>query len=61
MKLETITINGTEYFQFVKIGGAEDNFINTVGDIFSLNADINYERAKFKEAIEFWKMKTIKF
>lgn len=50
MKLEKITIEGNEYYQFVKLGT-----VNTVGDIFSTSCtskDIRTERAKFINLIK---------
>lgn len=41
MKLEKITINGTEYYQWVKLGTP-----NTVGDLFSGWRDIPKEKLK---------------
>jgi hypothetical protein len=48
MKLEKITIEGTEYYQFIY---TRHDAPNIVGDIFALDADIEYQRAKFKEEL----------
>lgn len=45
MKLETITIDGEQYYQWIIIGIAPD-FKNSVGDIFKSPNDIQQEKEK---------------
>ena len=48
MKLEKITIHGTEYYQWVKIATTEP-YINEYGDIFTDSNDIERQEAKLSE------------
>ncbi len=48
MKLEKITIEGVEYYQWVIIA-TEPPFINTVGDLFYNWHDIEIEKKRLAE------------
>lgn len=52
MKLETIVINGIEYYQWIILGTRENDFMNTVGDIFRDWRIIPFEKEKLKQTID---------
>ena len=46
MKLEKIIIDNTEYYQWVILGNSDNDFKNSIGDLFTDWNDIEIEKQK---------------